>query len=171
MIFKFVIIAFVSSVIASMGIGGGSIFILLSSLFNLFPYKEVKFYNLFMFIITGFIATIFNIKNKKVNLKEIIKIVLPVIFGSMFGIFLLKFIDDNILRNIFYIIIMFFGIYEIISSLIKIKNAKDNKKFAKGAVIGMIAGTVLGVMNSENIKTAFNKTKHEVKKMKKKYHM
>ena len=108
MIFKFVIIAFVSSVIASMGIGGGSIFILLSSLFNLFPYKEVKFYNLFMFIITGFIATIFNIKNKKVNLKEIIKIVLPVIFGSMFGIFLLKFIDDNILRNIFYIIIMFF---------------------------------------------------------------
>ena len=128
MIFKFVIIAFVSSVIVSMGIGGGSIFILLSSLFNLFPYKEVKFYNLFMFIITGFIATIFNIKNKKVNLKEIIKIVLPVIFGSMFGIFLLKFIDDNILRNIFYIIIMFFGIYEIISSLIKIKNAKDNKK-------------------------------------------
>lgn len=128
MIFKFVIIAFVSSVIASMGIGGGSIFILLSSLFNLFPYKEVKFYNLFMFIITGFIATIFNIKNKKVNLKEIIKIVLPVIFGSMFGIFLLKFIDDKILRNIFYIIIMFFGIYEIISSLIKIKNAKDNKK-------------------------------------------
>ena len=44
-------------------------------------------------------------------------------------------------------------------------------KFAKGAVIAMIAGTVLAVMNSENIKTAFNKTKHEVKKMKKKYHM
>ena len=82
MIFKFVIIAFVSSVIASMGIGGGSIFILLSSLFNLFPYKEVKFYNLFMFIITGFIATIFNIKNKKVNLKEINYLTRLNLFGS-----------------------------------------------------------------------------------------
>lgn len=41
--------------------------------------------------------------------------------------------------------------------------------FAKGAMIGMIAGTVVGVINSSNILEMFKKSKKELMKMKRKY--
>lgn len=41
--------------------------------------------------------------------------------------------------------------------------------FAKGAIIGMIAGTVVGVMNSSNIMGMYKKGKRQLMKMKKRY--
>lgn len=43
--------------------------------------------------------------------------------------------------------------------------------FTKGALIGIVAGTVIWVMNKENIMSAFNSTKREMKRMKRKYKM
>ncbi len=41
--------------------------------------------------------------------------------------------------------------------------------FAKGAVLGMLAGAVVGVMNSDSIMNMLKKGKREVMKMKRKY--
>ncbi len=41
--------------------------------------------------------------------------------------------------------------------------------FTKGALIGMVAGTVIGIMNKDNIMSALNSTRREMKKMKRKY--
>lgn len=41
--------------------------------------------------------------------------------------------------------------------------------FVKGAAIGMIAGTIVGVMNSSSIKGIFNKSKRQIKHLQKKY--
>lgn len=41
--------------------------------------------------------------------------------------------------------------------------------FAKGAMLGMIAGTIVGVMNSDSMINFFNKGKREVKKLRKRY--
>ncbi len=41
--------------------------------------------------------------------------------------------------------------------------------FIKGAAVGMIAGTIVGVMNSGMIKNMFNKGKRQIKHMQKKY--
>lgn len=41
--------------------------------------------------------------------------------------------------------------------------------FTKGALFGMVAGTIVGVMNKESIMSVFNNTKREVKRMKRKY--
>lgn len=43
--------------------------------------------------------------------------------------------------------------------------------FTKGALLGMVAGTIVGVMNKDNIMSAINSTKREVKRMKRKYKM
>ena len=53
-----ILIAALSSLVAGMGIGGGSIFILLSTIFNIFEHKEAQGYNLIMFVIVGIFATI-----------------------------------------------------------------------------------------------------------------
>ena len=41
--------------------------------------------------------------------------------------------------------------------------------FAKGAIMGIIAGTVVGVMNSYNIMGMYKKGKKQVMRMKRKY--
>lgn len=41
--------------------------------------------------------------------------------------------------------------------------------FVKGIMLGMVAGAVVGVMNSDTLTFAFNQGKKSLKKMKKKY--
>ena len=123
-----ILISIVSGVVAGMGIGGGSIFILLTTIFNLLEHKQAQGYNLIMFIVVGIATTIYNIKNKNIDFKNLLKLILPVCVGSICGIFLLKIIDEKILKNYFYLFMVIIGFYEIFSSLKNIYKAKNNKK-------------------------------------------
>lgn len=121
-----VIIALFSGIIAGMGIGGGSIFILLTTIFSIFEHKEAQSYNLIMFVITGIFATISNFKNKNIDKDLLKKLIIPVVLGSIIGIILVKRIDEKILKYIFYGFMLLIGFYEIISSLKNIKKEKLN---------------------------------------------
>ena len=104
----------------------GSIFILLTTIFNVLEHKEAQFYNLIMFIVVGISATVFNLKNKKIDRALFKKLIIPVCIGSICGILLLKIIDEKILKIIFYLFMLFIGLYEIISSLKNIIATKNN---------------------------------------------
>lgn len=123
-----IIIAIICGVIAGMGIGGGSIFILLTTIFGVLEHKQAQGYNLLMFIVVGIVTSIYNIKNKNIDKKTLFKLVVPVCIGSICGIFLLKKFNDEILKKCFYAFMICIGLYEIISSLKKIFCAKNNKK-------------------------------------------
>ena len=121
-----VIIALFSGTIAGMGIGGGSIFILLTTIFSIFEHKEAQSYNLIMFVIVGIFATISNFKNKNIDKDLLKKLIIPVVLGSIIGIILVKRIDEKILKYIFYGFMLLIGFYEIISSLKNVKKEKLN---------------------------------------------
>lgn len=126
----FLIIALFSGIIAGMGVGGGSIFILLTTIFNVLEHKEAQGYNLIMFIVVGIAATITNLKNKNIDKSLFKKLIIPVCFGSIIGIFIAKNIDENFLKKLFYGFMLLIGFYEIISSLknmLKAKNISDKK--------------------------------------------
>lgn len=123
-----IIIAIICGVIAGMGIGGGSIFILLTTIFGILEHKQAQGYNLIMFIAVGITTTIYNIKNKNIDKKTLLKLIVPVCIGSISGIFLLKKINEEFLKNSFYVFMVIIGLYEIISSLKKLYNAKNNTK-------------------------------------------
>ena len=81
-----------------------------------------------MFIVVGIVTTIYNIKKKNIDVKNLLKLVIPVSIGSITGIFLLKIIEEKILKNCFYLFMVLLGIYEIFSSLKKMYKTKNNKK-------------------------------------------
>ena len=67
------------------------------------------------------------------------------------------------------------GIYEIITSLINMKNEnnssrKENDKmeFIKGTIIGMVAGTCLGVIKNEMFCDVIKQGKRKFRKIQKK---
>ena len=120
------LIAVFSSIIAGMGIGGGSIFILLSTIFNLISYKEAICYNLIMFVVSGISVSINNLKNNLVDKNLLKNLIIPICFGSIIGSVISKNIDEKILKNLFYCFILTLGFYEIISSLKNIIKTKNN---------------------------------------------
>jgi len=44
-------------------------------------------------------------------------------------------------------------------------------KFAKGAIFGMMAGAVIGAMNSDKINSMVKDTKRQMRRFRKKYNM
>ncbi len=122
----FIIITIISSILASMGVGGGGIYIILGTMFLSIEQKEMQLLNLFMFISSGIIASIINIKNKNIYKKMFFKIIPFLLIGVLIGNSIVKKIDSKNLQKYFLVFMMILGLYEIISSLIRIKNAKNN---------------------------------------------
>jgi len=114
--------------LAGMGIGGGALFVMLSTILLGYEQKEAQFINLIMFVAVGVSSTISNFKNKKIEKNILIKIIPLIIIGSIIGTYLMKKIENENLRAYFSVFMAIIGIYEIISSLIKIKKAKNNCK-------------------------------------------
>lgn len=121
MFFIFVIIG---SVLAGMGVGGGSIFVLLLNLFSLSEHRASIVYNLLMFIAVGITATISNIKSKNFDKQIFLKLIFCTIAFAILGVITSKFIDEKNLKLYFNIFILILGVYEIFSSL---KNMKKQK--------------------------------------------
>ena len=126
MYLKFILISSISSLLASMGMGGGSLFIIFGLMFLDISQKSLQGLNLIMFITSGFTATMSNFKNKKIDKNTCKKILPGLIIGSIFGIYIASKIKEENLKKYFLIFITIIGLYEIISSLIDIRKAKNN---------------------------------------------
>jgi uncharacterized membrane protein YfcA len=121
-------ISLFSGIISGMGIGGGSIFILLVTMFNLFGQKEAQAYNLIIFIAIGISTTMLSFKEKNIDKKLLKKLFIPIMLGSLIGSFIIKYIDEEKLKNAFYIFIFLIGTYEVVISLKNIILKNKNKK-------------------------------------------
>lgn len=127
-ILLFGVITIFSSIVSAMGIGGGSIFIMLSTLLLGFEHKEAQGYNLIIFILVGLTASISNIKEKKFDKKIFFKLIFMVIIGCIIGIYIASVVEEEHVRLYFYIFMILIGIYEIITSIknmIKTKTTSD----------------------------------------------
>lgn len=124
------IVSCLSSLLSGMGIGGGSLFILLVLLFNLIDLNEARTYNLAMFIGIGIMMSLKKISTIKKEKKKYIKAILIIGIGSIIGFYLNKFIKQNLIKKFFYYFMLVIGIYEIIVSLKNIK--KDKNMIKKG---------------------------------------
>lgn len=121
-------IAALSSFLSGMGIGGGSIFILLSILFNVLGLNEARTYNLLLFISVGIIISLKNFKQIKKQKNKYLKGIFFIGIGALSGAFFSKYVPEKILKILFYIFLMIIGLYEIIVSLKNIKLDKNNNE-------------------------------------------
>ena len=120
------IIACLSSFLSGLGVGGGSLFVLIQLMSKNQNLNQIRAYNLAMFVSIGIILAI---KNKnEVNRLKINKfsIILFAVIGSIIGAKIGNKTDEAVTKRIFNIFMLIVGIYEIIVSLKRIKNGKNN---------------------------------------------
>lgn len=128
-----IIFGIISGIITGMGMGGGTILILLLTLFNGLGQHSAQGVNLVFFVPTSIVAIIINWKNNNVKLKLGVQLAIFGIIGAIVGAIISANMEVKLLKKVFAIfllIIAFYEIYEIYTQYIK--NRKSNNKIKEG---------------------------------------
>ena len=109
--------------------GGGTILILLLSIFLNLDQHVAQATNLIFFIPTAITSVIIGIKNKNINVKEAWVIVVSGIIGAIISANISSNLNVKILRKMFGAFLLIIAIYEIYSWFnMYIKNKKGHTK-------------------------------------------
>ncbi len=109
-----ILIGIISGIVSGMGMGGGTILITFLTCFMNVNQLIAQSSNIIFFIPTSIIATIINIKNKKLNWKIAIPLAISGIIGAICGSNIANKINLSFLRKAFAIFLIIIAIYEII---------------------------------------------------------
>lgn len=126
-----IVIGIVSGIISAIGMGGGTILIVLLVYALNIDQHVAQATNLIFFIPTAIIAIIINRKQNLLDLKTGLIVGGTGIVGAVIGAIISKKINDNMLRKIFGIFLAIIVIYEIFSYItlyIKKKNTNNTIK-------------------------------------------
>lgn len=109
--------------------GGGTILILLLSIFMNLDQHVAQATNLIFFIPTAITSVIIGIKNKNINVKGALVIVVSGIIGAIISANISSNLNVNLLRKMFGAFLLIIAIYEIYSWFnMYIKNKKGHNK-------------------------------------------
>jgi len=117
---------FISGIIGGMGMGGGTLLIPILTIFLAFQQKNAQAINLLAFIPMSLGALFIHIRNKLVDFKVGIPIIISGIVFSILGSYLASILNNDLLKKIYAIFLLVVGIYQAIQTIINIK--KKNKK-------------------------------------------
>jgi len=117
---------FISGIIGGMGMGGGTLLIPILTIFLAFQQKNAQAINLLAFIPMSLGALFIHIRNKLVDFKVGIPIIISGIVFSILGSYLASILNNDLLKKIYAIFLLVVGIYQAIKKIINIK--KKNKK-------------------------------------------
>ncbi len=120
-----VLIGLCAGVISGMGIGGGTILIPALAIFLDIGQHEAQGINLLYFIPTAAVSLWVHIKNKSVNFKVAVPIILTGLLGAAGGALVAGFLQANLLRRLFGIFLFVMGIYEILKKDKKLKKTEE----------------------------------------------
>ena len=118
------IIGFATGILASMGLGGGFILVVWLTLFENVGQKAAQGINVLFFLPIAFIALLLHLKNHLVNKQLVKKMLLGGIIGAVIGTFGSNVIANDLLRKLFALFLIAFGLRELFSS----NKAADNQQ-------------------------------------------
>jgi uncharacterized membrane protein YfcA len=107
------IIGLASGAVSGMGIGGGTILIPALVLFAGANQHIAQSINLLYFIPTAIVALIIHIKNKRIDIKLALPIIIFGLVGAYFGSRLAIRLEGDILRRCFSIFLIIMGVHEL----------------------------------------------------------
>lgn len=125
-----IITGLISGTISGTGMGGGTILILVLSIFLGVEQHTAQATNLVFFVPTSIAAIIISIKSKLIEWKIGLILAISGIIGAIIGANISAILDVNSLKRYFGIFLGIIAIYEIYSIIKEYKKEKnaDNKK-------------------------------------------
>ncbi len=114
----------IGGVFGGMGMGGGTLLIPLLSIFYSVSQHTAQAINLISFIPMAVVALIIHLKNKLVDFKGILFVIIPGVLACVLGAYLAKALSADLLRRFFGGFLVALSVFQLI---IGIKNEKNEK--------------------------------------------
>ena len=125
----------VSGVIAGMGMGGGTLLIPILSIFLGVEQRNAQGINLIVFVPMSIVALIIHCKNKLVDFKVGIPIMLSGILSSILGSLLATTISNGILKKLFGGFLLLVGVWQVVT--IFLTTDKNKTKVPQFKIVGV----------------------------------
>ena len=122
----------IAGVVGGMGMGGGTMLIPLLTFFSGLSQKSAQAINLVSFVPMSVIALVIHVKNKRVDFKNVLYIIIPSVATSIIGGFLITSITNDVLKRcfgIFLILLAIFNIFMVFIDKNTEKKLKSNNPF------------------------------------------
>jgi len=107
------LIGFFSGIISGMGIGGGTILIPALIFFAGITQKVAQGVNLLYFIPTALASLFIHFKNRNIEVKVALSMLVPGIIGALAGSYMANTVSNDLLRKIYAVFLFLMGIYEL----------------------------------------------------------
>lgn len=123
-----ILFAVLSGIVSGIGIGGGTVLIFLLTTFSGVSQHIAQGTNLIFFIPTCVVSIFINLKNKNIDIKTAVVVIISGIIGAIIGAKLSFIINAKNLKKyfgIFLLLITIFEIYSLIKSNIKSKKVNN----------------------------------------------
>lgn len=113
------LIGFASAFVASMGLGGGGVLMLYLSAFTNISQLKAQGINLIFFLPIGLASIITHLKNRLINIKVALFMVIGAVPFAALGASLSPLVSQDLLRKILAVFLMFLGAREFVNSFKK----------------------------------------------------
>ena len=118
------VVALIAGFLGAIGVGGGSVLIIFLTLILNMPQLKAQGINLIFFIPCSITGLIFHIKNKLIDYKLAIPLIIFGLIGAGVGFWLNQMIDEFIIRKIFGVLLLLIAGAQLYS----VWKEKKNKK-------------------------------------------
>lgn len=111
------IAAFLTGLLASLGVGGGMVLIIWFTAVMGMPQLEAQGINLLFFLPIALLSVIIHRKNGLIDIKRLVPAFLTGAFGAAAGAFAAKLMGSELLGKIFAVFILIIGAKELFSAI------------------------------------------------------
>lgn len=130
-LFYLILSGLISGIVGGMGMGGGTLLIPILTIFLGMEQKSAQGINLLVFIPMSLVALIIHIKNKLVDFKVGIPIMISGVIFSIIGSLTANSLSNNNLRKFFGGFLLVVGVYQGIQIILSLKKEKKKSKKVK----------------------------------------
>ncbi len=124
----FIIAGILSGVVAGMGMGGGTLLIPILTIFFNIAQQQAQGINLLAFLPCAVVSLIIHIKNKLVDFKIGLPIILTGVLSSVGASFLAVNLNNKVLQILFGVFLLLIGLQQGISTSVMLIRNKIKKK-------------------------------------------
>lgn len=135
MIILLIVAGIISGIIAGMGMGGGTLLIPILTIFFKFKQQLAQGINLLAFLPCAIVSLIIHCKNKLVNFKIGVPIIITGVIASVFGSILAINLESEMLKKLFGGFLLAIGLMQLFLSILNIVKGKKNKNNCKYRVV------------------------------------
>lgn len=111
------IAAFLTGLLASLGVGGGMVLIIWFTAIMGMSQLEAQGINLLFFLPIALLSVIIHRKNGLISFKELVPLVITGVLGAAAGSFAAKLMGSELLGKIFAVFILVIGVKELLSAV------------------------------------------------------